>query len=192
MQTFLTRYGMWASASDLDDKRLFKQVVEAKQIAIYYFDFNTEFPGNHPATKMWEGYEHYLLNYGAVMAAEVRRRDTMTQKQKDGALEMLAWFAKHQKQFRLDFPGIVATQPDWFRSKEFILSHRSNLVRKDEAYYGRLFPSVDPDRPYLWPLPSLSGPSRYYLSAAEARRVDPNYLPSNWTVDWDTREVTFA
>ena len=193
MQTFMTRYGMWSTARDLDDKRLFKQVVEAKQIAMWYFCYNEDFPGNHPATKMWDGHEHYLLNYGAVMAGEVcRRNDTMTAGQHGAALEMMAWFAKHQKQFRLDFPGIPATQPDWMRSREFILSHRSNLVRKDEAYYGRLFPTVDADRPYLWPLPALSGPTRYYLSAAEARRVDPNYLPTNWTVNWDTREVTFS
>lgn len=183
---------MWGSARDLDDKRLFKQVVEAKQIAMWYFE-DAVFPGNHPATKMWSGYEHYLLNYGAVMAGEVcRRNDTMTAKQRGAALEMMTWFAAHQKQFREDFPEIKATAPDWFKSKEFILSHRANLVRKDEAYYGRLFPTVDPVRPYLWPLRGLSGPTRYYLSAAEARRVDPNYLPTNWTVDWDTREVTFA
>lgn len=183
---------MWASASDLDDKRLFKQVVEAKQIAMYYVDPDLAFPGNHPATTMWEGYEHYLFNYGAVMAAEVRRRDTMTKKQQDAALAMLAWFARQQRNFRADFPGEVATQPVWFRSKEFILSHRSNLVRKDEAYYGRLFPSVDPDRPYLWPTEGRDGVTRYLLSKAEAARVDPKYLPDNWTVDWETREVTFA
>lgn len=183
---------MWGTARDLDDKRLFKQVVEAKQIAMFYMVDDQEFPKNHPATKMWSGYEQYLLNYGAVMAAEVRRRDTMTADQKLGALKMMAWFASEHKQFRQDFPEDKAVQPDWMRSKEFILSHRANLVRKDEAYYGRLFPSADPVRPYLWPLPALSGPSRYYLSAAEARRVDPNYLPTNWTVDWDTREVTFS
>jgi len=116
----------------------------------------------------------------------------MTAKQRSAALEMMAWFAHQQSEFRKDFPEYKATQPDWFRSKEFILSHRSNLVRKDEGFYGRLFPTVDPDRPYLWPIPALSGPSRYYLSAAEARRVDPKYLPTNWIVDWDTREVTFT
>ena len=44
------------------------------------------------------------------------------------------------------------TMPPWLGDPEFHLAHQSNLVRKDPAYYGRVFPGVPDDLPYIWPV----------------------------------------
>lgn len=41
--------------------------------------------------------------------------------------------------------------PVWFGDKDFHASHRSNLLRKDAAFYSK-YGWVEPDTlPYIWP-----------------------------------------
>lgn len=42
--------------------------------------------------------------------------------------------------------------PPWFGSPEFHASHRSNLLRKDRAHYGKFGWTESPDLPYVWPV----------------------------------------
>lgn len=43
--------------------------------------------------------------------------------------------------------------PPWLGNPAFHASHRSNLLRKDPKWYGRLGWKEPPNLPYLWPCP---------------------------------------
>ena len=68
MQTFLPYSDFVNISKVLDYKRLGKQRVEARQI------LNTILNGggwsNHPAIKMWRGYENALILYSNIMIKE--------------------------------------------------------------------------------------------------------------------------
>ena len=64
MQTFLPYSDFERSAKTLDYKRLGKQRVEAYQILQALSDPNYGWQ-NHPAVKMWRGYEEALVAYYA-------------------------------------------------------------------------------------------------------------------------------
>lgn len=75
MQTFLPYCDFMQSAESLDNKRAFKQVVEAKQIICSLRSTNlpddwmnstsyiNQIYKNHPARLMWVGYEDCLKEY---------------------------------------------------------------------------------------------------------------------------------
>ena len=42
--------------------------------------------------------------------------------------------------------------PAWLGDERFHRSHQAALLRKDPGHYGPLFPDVDPDQPYHWPV----------------------------------------
>ena len=177
MQTFLPYPSFPCSLAILDNKRLGKQRVEAKQILralefgpYQYEDTEDWFvhptpsswisctedafrmkagPGryrrtpwyNHPATKMWRGYETALALYGSYACTQWIShgfRDSLHQ-----------WFEEHT--LGLSTPDICL--PPWISNPEFTLSHQSNLVRKDPAHYRQFFPDVPDNLPYVWPSP---------------------------------------
>jgi hypothetical protein len=41
--------------------------------------------------------------------------------------------------------------PPWWGDERLHASHRSNLLRKDPAHYGRFGWAEPPDLPYFWP-----------------------------------------
>lgn len=134
MQTFLPFPDFIDSAYVLDYKRLGKQRVETWQI-IRALRGETKGWVNHPAVKMWRGYESALALYGVVVCAIWKDRgynDTM-----------LPRFAR-----LLD--GNV-TMPDWIGDERFHRSHQSNLIRKDHDHYAPFFPGVPDDLEYVWP-----------------------------------------
>ncbi len=134
MQTFLPYPSFTQSAECLDRQRLGKQRVEAKQIYLALTE-----PGygwqNHPAVKMWKGYEQALLNYGFTACYEWRQRG--------------------YKDTLIDFFGDkitnVGSNLPWI-TEEFCLSHRSNLIRKSPEYYRYMWPDVPDNLPYVWPV----------------------------------------
>jgi hypothetical protein len=131
MQTFLPYPHMKASMVALDYRRLGKQRVEAAQI------LNTLLHGggwqNHPAVKMWRGYEDALALYHNLCVIEWAQR---------GYSNSMPLFSTS--------PDVAL--PPWFGNPDFHRSHRSNLLRKDPAHYRPLFPD-DPDNlPYVWPV----------------------------------------
>jgi hypothetical protein len=121
----------------LDYKRLGKQRIEARTI----YDINTgankdwDNPGawaNHPAVKMWKGYENTLALY----------HDTC----------LMVWEYKGYKNNmpRLNdytFNNIII--PDWY-TIDLVNSHRSNLLRKDPVFYGQYRWDVPDNLPYVW------------------------------------------
>lgn len=136
MQTFLPLPSFSESASLLDWRRLGKQRVEAKQILqILLNETSSKGWRRHPAVLMWRGYEAALADYGAQICLEWRNRGFVD------SLKPYFDARRHLSAFRT---------PPFVHNPAFHLSHRSNLIRKDPAFYGPLWPGVPSDLPYMW------------------------------------------
>lgn len=135
MQTFLPYANFQASAKALDNKRLGKQRVEVLQI-LRALTGQSKGWTNHPATRMWAGYEDALVIYGIEICLEWRRRGF-----NDTCLEKIAAF----------YSGNGPDAPVWVGDPKVHIAHQSNLRRKDPEFYGPMFPGVPDDLPYVWP-----------------------------------------
>ena len=134
MQTFLPLADFAASVQALDRQRLGKQRVEAIQI-LRTLQGKSKGWANHPAVRMWQGYEPALARYGLATCDEWLRRG-------------------YVDNCRAEFAGVSQDNhrvPRWFGNEDFHRSHQSNLVRKFPAHYGPMFPDVPDDLPYVWP-----------------------------------------
>ena len=140
MQTFLPMRNFDDSAKVLDWRRLGKQRVEVLQI---YNALHGESKGwrNHPAVKMWEGYELALLTYGVIICKEWRNRGY-----KDTLLDRF-----EAEIVRLENLGAKHKMPPWIGDEKFHLSHRSNLSRKDHGHYDPFWPGTPANLEYVWP-----------------------------------------
>lgn len=148
MQTFLPAAQYSKSAALLDNKRLGKQRVECKQILLALgLAVGTHPPGkkgwqNHPAVRMWRGYEAALALYSFCMCQEWLRRgfkDTLTPE-----------FVDLYERLMPDAQS--PPQPPWLGRKKLHASHRSNLLRKDPIFYGKFGWAEPDDLPYFWPV----------------------------------------
>ena len=143
MQTFLPSPDFEESASILDNRRLGKQRVETLQIMGALITGRGWI--NHPAVKMWRGYEYSLLEYQLAICTEwhIYRgfEDTCLRKTMD-----IFWTAPY---LALDI-----SEPWWLGDDNFHWSHQSNLLRKDPEWYGDFVFDRDlPDNlPYYWPV----------------------------------------
>lgn len=137
MQTFLPYNDFEATAKVLDYRRLGKQRLETWQI-IGALHRTSGGWVNHPAVRMWRGYEESLSAYGLTICREwVARgyRDTMTER----FVDLLR--------------GVkTIVYPAWMGDEELHISHQSNLIRKDREHYGDFWPDVPDDLPYYWPV----------------------------------------
>ena len=138
MQTFLPYKDFKKTAQVLDDKRLFKQLVEARQIINLITTGKTKsgrkYRGflNHPAKFMWEGYSDALKEYANEMLIEARRRK------------------KVKTSMRKLSVGQI-TCPKWLGNKNFHSSHKSALLKKDYSYYKQFKWKEKPKIDYIWP-----------------------------------------
>ena len=135
MQTFLPYSSFRKSAECLDNKRLGKQRVEAYQILRTLTGKSTGWV-NHPAVKMWRGYETTLAAYGHCCCTEWISRgykDTLRP-----VFDSMRW------PFKAD--------PDWITDVRVHESHRSNLLRKMPLWYSRFGWNAPNDLPYYWPV----------------------------------------
>lgn len=138
MQTFLPYADFHKSARVLDRQRLGKQRVEVKQILRTLRGITSGWR-NHPAVKMWRGYEVALALYGLDVCEEWSRRGYRDAQ------------ANEIRDLVSPFSYGPASYPPWLGDNEFHLSHRSNLIRKKPEHYGKLWPGVPNDLPYVWP-----------------------------------------
>jgi hypothetical protein len=117
----------------LDRARLGKQRVETLQILNALMGLSKGWT-NHPATKMWAGYEGALWLYGQTMIGE--------------------WVARGY-QNNMVLPGTFKADdivfPKWLGDPAFHASHRSNLLRKDPLWYNQFGWTESPDLAYVWP-----------------------------------------
>ncbi len=148
MQTFLPYKDFEKSAKCLDRQRLGKQRVEAMQILQILTGHGKKTKNgkiaweNHPAVKMWKGYEVALYRYIQAICKEWIRRgykDTIYQKSFD--LWRIDLYSK----------GQVMKFPVWLGNREFHKSHKSNLLRKKEDFYSKYNWKVPNNLPYVWP-----------------------------------------
>ena len=131
MQTFLPYQNFQKSVQCLDYKRLGKQRVEAKQIIdILSSDIQSRWR-NHPAVKMWNGYENSLKSYYNYTIIE--------------------WVGRGYNNSMKLFSMTEETIPPWL-TEEFCNAHRSNLLRKHPIYYSQFGWNVPNDLPYIWPV----------------------------------------
>ena len=139
MQTFLPYNNFAETAQCLDSKRLGKQRLEARQILEILLGISspklTKMYRNHPAVKMWKGYEGALADYGYVICQEWR----IARRYKD---EQIYFFMS------IEIPTVY---PDWLGNERFHNSHKSNLLRKDPIFYGKYGWNVPLDLDYYWP-----------------------------------------
>lgn len=149
MQTFLPYPDFRRSAASLDQRRLGKQRVEAMQVlrALTRARYGWR---NHPAVKMWAGYEEALVRYGldiCVVWCATGRADTC-------AATIIADYAEACGTDRVrgqqELAGIGEVPP-WLGREDLHLSHRAALLRKDPDHYRPLFGDVPVDLPYVWP-----------------------------------------
>jgi len=151
MQTFLPYPDFAESAKVLDYRRLGKQRVEVLQlltalrtgpekwVTMNGNRLKVATPWyNHPAAKMWRGYENALVFYGLEMCDEWISRgykDTCY----DKICNYLVMFSE-------------LAEPPWFGNEDFHAAHRSNLLRKDPIHYGQFGWTEPNDLPYIWPV----------------------------------------
>lgn len=164
MQTFLPVPNLITSARILDNKRLGKQRVEAFQI-ISTLDGTMKGWENHPAVKMWEGYEKCLGLYGMICCAVWMQRgfkDWMyykfsivvfdsIPKEERPPLPLYSDYPEQWMKINRKFVDSYIIYPPWWGNEDFHRSHQSNLVRKDPGKYRQVFPSIPNNLPYIWP-----------------------------------------
>jgi hypothetical protein len=135
MQTFLPYPNFAMCARVLDDKRLGKQRVEAKQILdILEGRSKTKYWRNHPAVRMWKGHSDLLKHYINAMITEWELRGFKNNMSYENASNRYS-------------------VPKWLFDRRLIYSHRTALVRKNPGYYGKKWRVKDVNAPYWWPVP---------------------------------------
>ena len=136
MQTFLPYPDFDLSLACLDYRRLGKQRVESLQIIKANSAYRTKLKPygwqNHPAVKMWRGYDNALMLYH------------------NKAIEH--WVERGYKNtmglFTIEGPIVM---PPWFGDEQFHLSHQSNLMRKAPEHYVQFHWTAPLNMPYVWP-----------------------------------------
>jgi hypothetical protein len=129
MQTFLPYPDFQKSLQALDYRRLGKQRVEAYQI-IRAIKYGGGYQ-NHPAVKMWRGHINAIKHYHNLCIDEWVRR------------------GYKNKMKKISITGKIS-YPPWFDRENFHAAHRSNLLRKDNNFYGQYGWKEQSDLPYLW------------------------------------------
>jgi len=137
MQTFCPSSIFIMSAKILDNKRLGKQRVEAKQI-LNALQGKSKGWTKHPATLMWKGFEEALKLYHNAMVTEWVNRG----------------FKNTMELLPVDENKLVF--PPWLGNSEFHASHRSNLLRKDKKFYSKYNWGECDDLTYVWPSKKLT------------------------------------
>ena len=133
MQTFLPYPDFAQSMRSLDYKRLGKQRVEAMQLLNCLPENSSSGWRNHPAAKMWRGYDSGLRMY---MRAAI-----------------LEWLDRGYNNTMVIPDEEDYELPSWLHKNSLVcVSHQANLVRKDAEFYAPLFPNADPEMPYYWPV----------------------------------------
>ena len=132
MQVFLPEANYQLCAETLDYKRLVKQLLEGRQIMTILAN---ESPGgawkNHPAVKMFAGYEHDLYFYLKAIRNEMQQRGYKWENN----------WAVIQDTYKRNFVDQPYERPFWMEDAEMfdrvITTHRGRLWEKDPAYYAQ-------------------------------------------------------
>lgn len=125
MQTFLPESDFDLIAQSLDSKRLMKQRIENFQILKSLAGlYESGAWSNHPAVRMWDGHEDWLLLYNESIIKEVIKRGY-----KDTTREQFI------KVYWDNFWGVESDKPWWLDLEELHYSHKGRLYEKDPEHY---------------------------------------------------------
>lgn len=143
MQTFLPHFDFSLCAQSLDSKRLNKQRVECKQI--YNALTNPDARGwvNHPAVRMWRGYERALLTYALAICVECDKRGIADN------VHMKEWFTSLVPKHPVNLPPWLINKEVFTRIRD---THRAALVHKLPVHYHPQFPDAPTFTTYFWPV----------------------------------------
>lgn len=135
MQTFLPSPSFQQSARYLDPVRLRNQRREVLSILAA---ISGEKLGwyNHPATRMWRGYQTALVQYGLAICAEIMERG----------------YVDNSRFIIMAYRFGPYVEPPWLGDSRLHSSHRSNLLRKDRRYYSMFGWDEPTDLDYWWPV----------------------------------------
>ena len=188
MQTFLPYPDFLASARALDQKRLGKQRVEAIQVLR-----GLTRPGygwrNHPAVKMWAGYEEALTRYGLDMCAvwcEPGRADTCAATLLTD-LAAACGVSVYGPRTELAAAGEL---PPWLGRDDLHLQPpRRRCCARTPEHYRPLFgdDDLDPDLEYVWPPSDRAAPSASRPEQAQTRCATVPPPRADWSA-WRCRE----
>lgn len=139
MQTFLPYPDFKKCAEVIDNKRLWKQVLEANDILKLYTHNEKSNWRNHPCVKMWANYSEVLefyrntilqewLNRRILRAPKVIKDDTMTLSYIYGVMN-----------------------PPWLPNEALHSSHRAALLKKNFEHYKQFNWKEKPEINYYWP-----------------------------------------
>ncbi len=140
MQTFLPLPDYFQSMRCLDKSRLGNQVWREGVTLI------RGRRSNHPASKMWRGYEYHLGLYllAGLDALSERGKEYPHIREK-----IMIEMAKHND----------TGAPPWFGDDKFHASHRRALLYKNKEWYSQFGWTEEPDVPnakgkfnYVWPV----------------------------------------
>jgi hypothetical protein len=139
MQIFSPYSDFEKIAKCLDGKRLNKQKVEIYQI-LNCISLGDKAKGwkNHPAVRMARNYEQFFISYALAIANECLARGY-----KDTLIPKIEAFKLVFKEYKV---------PPYWGNQEFHKSHMSNLIRKLPEHYGKLWPDIPDNLPYVWPV----------------------------------------
>lgn len=140
MQTFVPEMSYTDISYALDNKRLFKQAVEVKQIfrSLTIDDYGWK---NHPAVKMWAGCEEQLLIYGWEMVCHA-----VSQRGFNSPV-LYPWYQQQISNLQgTDYP-----MPAWWGDHRVHASHRAMLFRKEPDHYPQYQTEADSINEYYWP-----------------------------------------
>jgi hypothetical protein len=153
MQTFLPYPNFDHSVRVLDYRRLGKQRLECNQI-LSALRAESSMPvgwTNHPATKMWKGYEEALHVYCQMCVNEWIARGYHN--------TMSVWFDEDWQGYKGSWcNGVDARKvqvPPWLGDARFHASHRAALLWKDPGHYGQFGWTEEPELNYVWPTKEL-------------------------------------
>ena len=144
MQTFLPYPTYSQSAHVLDRQRLGKQRSESLQILRTLVGLTSGW-SNHPAVRMWRGYESALATYTWIVCAEWRNRgykDTV----KDKVLDLT-------EEFNIRSGPLY---PPWLTDSPLCSTHRAALLYKLPEHYSKFGWTEPPALNYYWPTKEAS------------------------------------
>ena len=135
MQTFLPYADFEKTFKCLDWRRLGKQRPEALQIHNVLTNKNPSKKGwaNHPAVKMWRGYENALALYHNACIRE--------------------WINRGYNNNMLFIePEGKIIYPHWLGEEDFHSAHRQTLLSKNFEWYSQFNWKEEPKYEYIWPV----------------------------------------
>ena len=137
MQSFSPLYTYEDCAEVLDNKRCFKNALEAYQVLRVIRGVTSKGWINHPVTKMWAKNPNSYVEYALCFTNEWRKRGFKTTL--DDKLKGLYVLGENND------------KPKWWGLELFHSSHRQTLLSKNFDHYSRFGWKENPIYEYWWP-----------------------------------------